>query len=172
MRTMLISRLNGVAWYHDAKTISQQCEMQVICLVERCLRPFWANRPDLIPKARPASLREALRAGMTGLSPGFQPRESIPKIGRPNRAVEFVLGIGYQTKSCNQLPTDPSASPTRDAGAMRTWPSTPSLHHSITPARNASRSDAGGPSLRAARFEDEDSLPDEASGLQASNFSG
>jgi hypothetical protein len=30
---MLISRLNGVAWYHDAQTISQQCEMQVICLV-------------------------------------------------------------------------------------------------------------------------------------------
>ena len=28
------------------------------------------------------------------------------------------------------------------------------------------------PSLRAAGFEDEDSLPDEASGLQASNFSG
>jgi hypothetical protein len=40
------------------------------------------------------------------------------------------------------------------------------LHHSITPARNASRSDAGGPSLRVAGFEDEDddkdSLPDEA----------
>jgi hypothetical protein len=40
------------------------------------------------------------------------------------------------------------------------------LQHSNTPARNASRSDAGGPSLRVAGFEDEDddedSLPDEA----------
>ena len=40
----------------------------------------------------------------------------------------------------------------------------------VLPARNASRSDAGGqysdtPSLRAAGFEDEDSLPDEAYGL-------
>ena len=47
---------------------------------------------------------------------------------------------------------------------------TPILQHSITsitPARNASRSDAGGPSLRAAGFEDEDSLPDEALALSA-----
>jgi hypothetical protein len=35
------------------------------------------------------------------------------------------------------------------------------LPHSNTPARNASRSDAGGPSLRVAGFED--SLPDVAS---------
>jgi hypothetical protein len=40
MRTMLISRLNGVAWYHDAQTISQQCEMQVICLVESVVGGF------------------------------------------------------------------------------------------------------------------------------------
>ena len=33
MSAMLISRLNDVAWYHDAKTISHQCEMQVSCLV-------------------------------------------------------------------------------------------------------------------------------------------
>jgi hypothetical protein len=37
------------------------------------------------------------------------------------------------------------------------------LQHSNTPARNASRSDAGGPSLRAAGFED--SLSDEAQAL-------
>jgi hypothetical protein len=41
------------------------------------------------------------------------------------------------------------------------------LQPSDTPARNASRSDAGGPSLRVAGFEDDDddSLPDEACGL-------
>src|SRR5258708_17618443 len=36
--------------------------------------------------------------------------------------------------------------------------------YSNTPARNASRSDAGGPSLRAARFEDEDDDENEAPG--------
>jgi hypothetical protein len=35
------------------------------------------------------------------------------------------------------------------------------LPHSNTPARNASRSDAGGPSLRAAGFEDEDDDEDD-----------
>ena len=36
------------------------------------------------------------------------------------------------------------------------------LLHSNTPARNASRSDAGGPSLRVAGFEDEDEYEYEA----------
>jgi hypothetical protein len=38
------------------------------------------------------------------------------------------------------------------------------LPHSNTPARNASRSDAGGPSLRVAGFEDEDEDEYEAPG--------
>ncbi len=54
------------------------------------------------------------------------------------------------------------SNPTRYAGASRTWRS--------TPARNASRSDAGGPSLRAAGFEDEDEdeAPGEGVGLSES----
>jgi len=32
---------------------------------------FCPENTDFVPKARPASLREALRAGTTGLSPGF-----------------------------------------------------------------------------------------------------
>jgi len=50
------------------------------------------------------------------------------------------------------------------------------LPHSDTPARNASRSDAGGPSLRAAGFEDSNStelvevLPDVASQLVRHSF--
>jgi len=41
------------------------------------------------------------------------------------------------------------------------------VQYSNTPTRNASRSDAGGPSLRVADYkdDDEDSLPDEACGL-------
>ena len=43
----------------------------------------------------------------------------------------------------------PSASPTRHAGAIRTWRSTPILQHSVTPL------------LRGAGFEDEDDDEDE-----------
>jgi hypothetical protein len=64
MRTMLISRLNGVAWYHDAQTISQQCEMQVICLVERYLSVVLdqSDRPNPEGPARNASRSDAGRA--------------------------------------------------------------------------------------------------------------
>jgi len=42
------------------------------------------------------------------------------------------------------------------------------LPHSNTPARNASRSDAGGPSLRVTGFEDDD----EAAGEEQQSFMG
>jgi hypothetical protein len=81
--------------------------------------------------------------------------------------VAGVQGLIKWTADQNYLPP-PSASPTRYAGAMRTWrkysitPSlhhsiTPSLHHSITPSLHHSIT----PSLRAAGFEDEDDGDDE-----------
>jgi hypothetical protein len=57
------------------------------------------------------------------------------------------------------MPPESTSNPA-DAGCNSDF-----AQHSHTPVRNASRSDAGGPSLRVAGFEDEDSLPDEACGL-------
>jgi hypothetical protein len=62
--------------------------------VERCLprprdRPTRGAKRATIPKARPATLRVAMRAGMTGLSLGFEPQVTDSTSRWPHQALRI-----------------------------------------------------------------------------------
>ena len=83
------------------------------------------------------------------LTPGYDPKNSPPQRG----GREFYPSCPLTNESPNLYLSplqhlQPATRVQLGLGAI--------LQHSSTPARNASRSDAGGPSLRVAGFEDED----------------
>src|SRR5258707_6049012 len=95
--------------------------------------------------------------GTIGLSLGFQPQVPINKTPRPEGAVEpvrRVCRVDQWSADHKYLPPLQHPYPLRRCNSDL-------AQYSNTPARNASRSDAGGPSLRAAGFEDEDDDEDE-----------
>jgi hypothetical protein len=66
---MLISRFNGVAWYHDVHTIAHHCEMQVLFPVR------------IVPKGRKRSTHQTRSGSSSPTGEGGTCRAVVPQIG-------------------------------------------------------------------------------------------
>ncbi len=90
----------------------------------------------------------------TGLSLGFYPQVPVKQTTRPAGAVDRRCLAGHWINGISNHDLSPHQ-PLQSRGRRVQFGPGAILPHSNTPARNASRSDAGGPSLRVAGFEDE-----------------